>query len=64
MDFTVEVMPTHNVAVTLGSRPAVHAVTELATLRVGAIRGAKPADETLEAGVPAPALRCSPPRKR
>jgi polar amino acid transport system substrate-binding protein len=57
VDFTVEVMPTHNVAVTLGSRAPVRSVAELATLRVGAIRGAKPADETLEAGVPASALR-------
>ena len=50
-------MPTHNVAVTLGSRPPVRSVSELATLRVGAIRGAKPADETLESGVPASALK-------
>ena len=57
VDFTVEVMPTHNVAVTLDSRPAVRSVTELAALRVGAIRGTKPADETVEAGVPASALR-------
>lgn len=57
VDFTLEVMPTHNVAVTLSSRPAVGSVAELAALRVGAIRGTKPADETIEAGVPASALR-------
>ena len=57
VDFTIEVMPTHNVAVTLGTRPAVRSVTELASLRVGAIRGTKPADETVEAGVPVSALR-------
>ena len=57
VDFTVEVMPTHNVAVTLSSRPAVGSVAELAALRVGAIRGTKPAEETVEAGVTASALR-------
>lgn len=57
VDFTVEVMPTHNVAVTLDSRPAVKTEAELASLRVGAVRGAKPADEALAAGVPASALQ-------
>ena len=57
VDFTIEVMPTHNVSVTLGSRKAVSSVAELAALRVGAIRGAKPADEAVEAGVPASVLR-------
>jgi ABC-type amino acid transport substrate-binding protein len=57
VDFTVEVMPTHNVAVTAGGRPGVKAVSELAALKVGAIRGAKPAEEAVEAGVPASALQ-------
>jgi ABC-type amino acid transport substrate-binding protein len=60
VDFTVEIMPTHNVAVTLGSRPAVGSIGELKALRVGAVRGTKPADETLEAGVPASALQLFP----
>jgi ABC-type amino acid transport substrate-binding protein len=57
VDFTVEVMPTHNVAVTMGSRPPVQTIAELGALRVGAIRGAKPADEAVDAGVPAAALQ-------
>jgi ABC-type amino acid transport substrate-binding protein len=57
VDFTVEIMPTHNVAVTIGSRPAVASVAELKTLKVGAVRGARPAEETLEAGVPPSALQ-------
>jgi polar amino acid transport system substrate-binding protein len=57
VDFTVEVLPTHNVAVTLGSRAPVKSVAELSTLRVGAVRGAKPAEEALAAGVPASALK-------
>jgi ABC-type amino acid transport substrate-binding protein len=57
VDCTVEIMPTHNVAVTMGSRPAVNSLAELKTLKVGAVRGTKPAEETLEAGVPASALQ-------
>jgi len=57
VDFTVEIMPTHNIAVTLGTRAAVASVAELKTLKVGAVKGAKPAEETLEAGVPASALQ-------
>src|SRR6185436_5149008 len=53
VDFTVEVMPTHNVAVTLSSRPAVKTLAELKALKVGAIRGAKPAEEAAAAGVAA-----------
>jgi len=56
VDFSVEVMPTHNIAVTLRSRPPVKTIDELAGLKVGAVRGAKPAEETVEAGVPASAL--------
>src|SRR5215831_16725226 len=35
VDFTVEVMPTHNVSVTLAPRPAVQSLAELRSLRVG-----------------------------
>jgi len=56
VDFTVEVMPTHNVAVTLASRAAVKSLAELITLKVGAIRGAKPAEEAAAAGVAALSL--------
>jgi ABC-type amino acid transport substrate-binding protein len=57
VDFTVEIMPTHNVALTLDSRPPVASVAELKTLRVGAVRGAKPAEEVVAAGVPASAVQ-------
>jgi ABC-type amino acid transport substrate-binding protein len=57
VDFTVEILPTHNVAVTLDSKKPVASVAELKTLRVGAVRGARPAEETVEAGVPAFALQ-------
>ena len=56
VDFTVEVMPTHNIAVTLDSRPLVKTIDELKELRVGAVKGAKPAEEAVEAGVPPRAL--------
>jgi len=56
VDFTVEVMPTHNIAVTLASRPSVKTIDELKDLRVGAVKGAKPAEEAVEAGVPPHAL--------
>jgi len=56
VDFTVEVMPTHNVAVTLASRPAVKSLAELKALKVGAIRAAKPAEEAAAAGVAALSL--------
>ena len=56
VDFTVEVMPTHNVSVTLAPRPAVQSLAELKTLRVGAIHGAKPAEEAAAAGVSALSL--------
>ncbi len=55
--FTMEVMPTHNVAVTVATHAPIKAVPELATLKVGAIRGAKPAEEAVEAGVPQGALQ-------
>jgi ABC-type amino acid transport substrate-binding protein len=56
VDFTVEVMPTHNVAVTLAPRPPVSRLAELKTLKVGVIKGAKPAETAQEAGVPVTAL--------
>ena len=56
VDFTVEVMPTHNVAVTLKPRPPVTRLAELRALKVGVIKGAKPAETAVEAGVPPAAL--------
>jgi peptidoglycan lytic transglycosylase F len=56
--FTGEVMPTHNVAVTLKSAPVVSDLAALKLLpSVGAIKGAKPAEEAAAAGVAASALR-------
>jgi ABC-type amino acid transport substrate-binding protein len=49
--FTAEVIPTHNVAVTLPPRAPVRRVEELRELKVGVIRGAKPAESAAEAGV-------------
>lgn len=58
VDFTAEVMPTHNVAVTLKPAAVVADVAALKALpAVGAIKGAKPAEAALEAGVAASALR-------
>lgn len=58
VDFTAEVMPTHNVAVTLKPAPVVIDMAALKALpSVGAIKGAKPAEEAVEAGVSAKALR-------
>ena len=57
VDFTVEIMPTHNVAVTLATRPAVASVADLASLKVGAVKGARPAEEVVEAGVPATSVQ-------
>ena len=49
--FTAEVIPTHNVAVTLPPRAPVRRVEELREMKVGVIRGAKPAEAAAEAGV-------------
>jgi glutamine transport system permease protein len=58
VDFTGEVMPTHNVVVTLKPAPIVTDVAGLKGLpTVGAIKGAKPAEAALEAGVASSALR-------
>jgi ABC-type amino acid transport substrate-binding protein len=51
VDFTVEVMPTRNVAVTLAPRPPVATLADLTSLKIGVIRGAKPAETAVEAGV-------------
>ena len=52
VDFTAEVMPTHNVVVTMEPRPEVRDLEELKGARVGVIRGAKPAEEAVQAGIP------------
>ena len=57
VDFTAEVMPTHNVVVTLDPREPVRSLDELRTLKVGVIKGAKPAEEAVQAGVPPSVLR-------
>jgi ABC-type amino acid transport substrate-binding protein len=57
VDFSVEVMPTHNVAVSLQSRGPVTSGAALSALRVGASRGTQPADDALRAGVSASALQ-------
>jgi ABC-type amino acid transport substrate-binding protein len=49
--FTAEVIPTHNVAVTVPPRAAVRTAEDLRGTRVGVIRGAKPAEAAAEAGV-------------
>ena len=51
--FTAEVIPTHNVAVTLPPHAPVRRVEELRAMKVGVIRGAKPAESAAEAGVKA-----------
>jgi ABC-type amino acid transport substrate-binding protein len=49
--FTAEVIPTHNVAVTLPPRPPVRSLEGLHLVKVGVIRGAQPAEAAAEAGV-------------
>jgi polar amino acid transport system substrate-binding protein len=51
VDFTSEVMPTHNVVVTMEPRAAILDLEELRSARVGVIRGAKPAEEAVQAGL-------------
>jgi len=51
--FTAEVIPTHNVAVTLPPRASIKRVEDLRAVKVGVIRGAKPAEAAAEAGVKA-----------
>ena len=50
VDFTAEVMPTHNVAVTTRPRPPVPNLDELRKLKVGVIQGTQPAQATVAAG--------------
>jgi ABC-type amino acid transport substrate-binding protein len=50
VDFTAEVMPTHNVAVTVHPRPRVANLDELRKLKVGVIEGTQPAQATVESG--------------
>lgn len=57
VDFTQEVMPTHNVAVTRRPTPVVANAKDLLSQRVGAIKGTKPAEAALQEGVPAASLR-------
>jgi ABC-type amino acid transport substrate-binding protein len=54
--FTAEVMPTHNVAVTLTPHRVVGTLTELKALKVGVIKGTKPAETAVAAGVPPAAV--------
>jgi ABC-type amino acid transport substrate-binding protein len=51
VDFTGEVMPTHNVVVTMEPRMEVRDLEELRSGRVGVIKGAKPAEEAVQAGI-------------
>jgi ABC-type amino acid transport substrate-binding protein len=52
VDFTAEVMPTHNVAVTLKPAPVLADIAALKALpAVGAIKGAKPAEAASAAGL-------------
>jgi ABC-type amino acid transport substrate-binding protein len=57
VDFSDELMPTHNVAVTAAPRPAVATLEDLKRERVGVIRGTAPAQAVEDAGVPAASLR-------
>ena len=49
--FTAELIPTHNVAVTVRPHAAIRRLEDLRTVKVGVIRGAKPAESAAEAGV-------------
>jgi ABC-type amino acid transport substrate-binding protein len=49
--FTTEVIPTHNVAVTVPPQAPIKTLEALRAARVGVIRGAKPAEAAAEAGV-------------
>jgi ABC-type amino acid transport substrate-binding protein len=49
--FTAEVIPTHNVAVTLPPHAPIRRIEDLRAVKVGVIRGAKPAESAAEAGV-------------
>jgi ABC-type amino acid transport substrate-binding protein len=49
--FTAELIPTHNVAVTVRPHAPIRRIEDLRTVKVGVIRGAKPAESAAEAGV-------------
>jgi ABC-type amino acid transport substrate-binding protein len=49
--FTAEVMPTHNVAVTVAPQPPISTLDDLRAAKVAVIRGAKPAEDAAAAGV-------------
>ena len=49
--FTAEVMPTHNVAVTVAPQPPISTLDDLRAAKVAVISGAKPADDAAAAGV-------------
>ena len=49
--FTAELIPTHNVAVTVRPHAPILRIEDLHTVKVGVIRGAKPAESAAEAGV-------------
>lgn len=49
--FTAELIPTHNVAVTVRPHAPIRRIEDLLTVKVGVIRGAKPAESAAEAGV-------------
>ena len=54
--FTAEVIPTHNVAVTLPPRARIGRIEDLRAVKVGVIRGAQPAEAAAAAGVKSPDL--------
>jgi ABC-type amino acid transport substrate-binding protein len=56
IDFTAEVMPTHNVVVTLAPSPAINGMEDLRGVRVGVVTGTASVDDALAAGVPAASL--------
>ncbi len=57
VDFSLEILPTHNVAVTLKPAPVLSNLKDLPAHRVGAIKGTKPSEAVVEAGVPPASLR-------
>jgi polar amino acid transport system substrate-binding protein len=56
IDFSAEVMPTHNVVVTLSPNPPVTRMEELRGQKVGVVKGTASVDDALAAGVPAAGL--------
>jgi ABC-type amino acid transport substrate-binding protein len=56
VDFTSEVMPTHDVAVTLAPAARVAEAGALRVMRVAAVKGTSPAQAVLDLGVPPSAL--------